>query len=58
MAEQDRVAVRLVYDAGARARAEGKTHLENPHPIGSGDHLTWMLGWQGRPHPAVEVRRG
>lgn len=52
----DRVSIRLLWDAGARARAQGRTHLEGPHRLGSPDWAIWFMGWRGEPHPALEVR--
>lgn len=52
----DRVAKRLIWEAGARARQEqGKTHLDNPHPVASEEYEWWLLGWTGRKHPAVKT---
>lgn len=53
--ESNRVAIRVAWDAGARARQEGRTHLDNPHPIDSDAYVWWFMGWRGEPHPAVEV---
>lgn len=49
----DRPFLRLAYNAGSRARDAGYTHLENPHPVGSEDHETWLRGWSGRPDNSV-----
>lgn len=50
--------VRVVYDAGARARAAGYTHLETPHKdAGSWEHEAWLRGWGGQPHPSITPKR-
>jgi hypothetical protein len=51
----DRVASRLLWEAGRRARAEGRTHLEGPHRLGSDEWAVWFMGWRGDPHPAVQL---
>lgn len=35
----------LVRDRGRKARAAGKTHLDNPWPVGTEKHLWWFQGW-------------
>jgi hypothetical protein len=54
---EDRVAIRLEWDAGARARRQGRTHLDNPHPASSDRYVWWFMGWRGEKHPAVETFR-
>lgn len=44
-----RVRFRLVYDEGARARASGQTHLDNPYPVGTFEREAWLRGWGSQP---------
>ena len=49
----NRVAFRVVYNAGVRAWSAGQTHLQNPHDPTSWAYEAWLRGWGGHPHAAI-----